>query len=91
VPLNKQALPKKWKQINLNNKIRVLEYKECIDAKIATKTKEDGIDKDWDDIKNSIIETAEETIGKETKRNKNDWWNTGCEEMLKQKNKTKLR
>jgi hypothetical protein len=44
------------------------------------------IEEERQDIKNIIFDAANDNIRYETRKPRNDWWDGGCDLMLKEKN-----
>ncbi|CAG9831882.1 unnamed protein product [Diabrotica balteata] len=77
-----------WSKLNTDNANR----------KFCTKLEEkllvlnpSNIDKTWEDIKESILTTAEETIGLMEDNKRKDWYDKECEQASKDKDKARHR
>jgi hypothetical protein len=50
-----------------------------------------GIEEEWQNIKNIILNAANYNTGHEIRKPRNDWWDGECELMAKEKNKARVK
>ena len=82
---------KRWNPKNLNDEHRLNEYKNVLQMKLNEKQESNQIEREWCNIKECIIEAAEETIGVSGKKERNEWWDDECRAVILEKNKARLR
>ncbi|KAJ9587668.1 hypothetical protein L9F63_018920, partial [Diploptera punctata] len=79
----------KWNKQNLQNSDKLKQYKEVLISKIKDlpENENENINDKWNKLKNTIIEAAEQTIQKQEKTERNEWWDNDCREIIDQKMK----
>lgn len=84
---------KKWETDALKNKETLKRYQEKYISNIQGQTDNTkDIEKQWKQLQNNIIKTAQQVLTKKTSKNTNkDWYDEECEDARKQKNMARMR
>ena len=83
---NNAVKQKKWNQSNLQNPAELNQYRSCFCNKLIGKEVQQDIEEEWKNIKEAIIESANEVIQTQSISNKNEWWDELCKLIMTQKN-----
>lgn len=81
--------PKKWNTENLKDPALRIEYQERITEKLARLEDVPQSQNKWQAIKRVMLEAAEETIGVEGRKRRNDWYDQECLAAIADKNKAR--
>jgi len=63
-----------WNKSNLKNPTKLLEYRRALYAKLKNQTQSQDVEQEWNLIKRTITDAANETIQTQSKKQKNEWW-----------------
>jgi hypothetical protein len=63
----------KWNQNNLQNPIKLKQYRKCLYNKLIKKGIQHDIEEEWTHIKQAIIESAKEVIQTQNTFKRNEW------------------
>jgi hypothetical protein len=83
---NNAVKQKKWNQSNLQNPANLNQYTARLCNKLIGKKVQQDIKEKWKNIKETIIESANEVIQTQNTSNKNEWWDESCKLIMTQKN-----
>jgi len=82
----KQKYKLRWDVHKLENKNKKNEYQECITGKLRQIERKQDVNEVWINIKNVILESANEKIGEQSKERNQDWYDEECQIAMKEKN-----
>jgi predicted NAD-dependent protein-ADP-ribosyltransferase YbiA (DUF1768 family) len=68
---NKAVKQKKWNQSNLQNPAKLKQYRTCLYNKLIGKEVQHDTEEEWTNIKETIIESANEVIQTQNTSNRN--------------------
>jgi len=77
----------KWNQSNLQDPAMLKQYRTCLHNRLIGKEVQQDIEGEWTQIKEAIIESANEVIQTQTTYNRNEWWDESCKLIMSQKKK----
>ena len=69
---NNAVKQKKWNQSNLQNLAKLKQYRSCLYNKLTGKEVQQDIEEEWKNIKETIIESANEVIQTHNTSNRNE-------------------
>jgi hypothetical protein len=81
----------RWNLHNLHNTEKIFKYRKAVGDKLEQVLIAEEIEEEWQYIKNIILDAANDNIGHETRKPRNDWWDGRCELMAKEKNKARVK
>jgi hypothetical protein len=81
----------KWNQSNLQDPAVLKQYRTCLHNRLIGKEAQQGIEGEWTQIKEAIIESANEVIQTQATSNRNEWWDGSCNLIMSQKNEARNR
>jgi len=85
---NNQTPKYKWDVQLLNQREKINKYQENIQVKLQEDKEETDINRDWQNLKQVILEAAKEF--KSTKDMKNNhWWDDECKRVIQEKNEAR--
>jgi len=61
------------------------QYRTCLHNRLIGKEAQEDIKGEWTQIKEAIIESANEVIQKQATSNRNEWWDKSCKLLVSQK------
>jgi len=64
-------------------------YKTCLHNRLIGKGVQQFIEGEWTQIKEAIIESANEVIQTQATSNTNEWWDESCKLIMSQKNEAR--
>jgi hypothetical protein len=70
---NKAVKQKKWNQSSLRNPAKLKQYRTCLCNKLIGKEVQQDIEEEWANIKETLIESANEVIQTQNTSNRNEW------------------
>jgi len=76
----------KWNQSNLQDPAMLKQYRTCLHNRLIGKEAQQDIEGEWTQIKEAIIESANEVIQTQVTSNRNEWWDESCKLIMSQKN-----
>jgi hypothetical protein len=79
----------KWNQSNLQDPAILKQYRTCLHNRLIGKEVQQDIEGEWTQIKEAIIESANEVIQTQTTYNRNEWWDESFKLIMSQKNKAR--
>jgi len=82
----KQKCKLRWDIHKLENKDKKNEHQEYITGKLRQIERKQDVNEEWINIKNIILESANEKIGEERKERNQDWYDEECQIAMKEKN-----
>jgi hypothetical protein len=86
---NNAVKEKKWNQSNFQNPAKLNQYRSCLYNKLIGKEVQQDIEEEWKNIKETIIESANEVIRTQNTSNRNEWWDESCKLIMTQKNEAR--
>ena len=86
---NNAVKQKKWNQSHLQNPAKWKQYRSCLYNKLIGKEVQQDIKEEWKNIKEIIIELANEVIQTQNTSNRNEWWDKSCKLIMTQKNEAR--
>jgi len=85
----KTTKQRKWNQSNLQDPAMLKQYRTCLHNRLIGKEVQQDTEGEWTQIKETIIESANEVIQTQTTPNKNEWWDESCKLIVSQKNEAR--
>jgi len=79
----------KWNRSNLQDPAMLKQYRTCLHNRLIGKEAQQDIEGEWAQIKEAIIESANEVIQTQATSNRNEWWDESCKLMMLQKNEAR--
>jgi len=79
----------KWDKSNLKNPIKLLEYRRALYTILSKQTQQQDVEQEWEQIKKAIIETANEVIQKQDRKQRSEWWDQDCQLANMRKNEAR--
>ena len=70
----------------MENKDKENEYQEHITGKLRQIERKQDVNEEWINIKNVILESANEKVGEQRKERNRDWYDEECQIAMKEKN-----
>jgi hypothetical protein len=71
---------------NIRNPVKLKQYRQTIYEKLLQKIEQNEVNHEWENIKSTILESAEEIIKTREKHARNEWWDEECKEAISKKN-----
>jgi hypothetical protein len=75
-----------WNNNTFKGTTKIRQYKTELHRKLIELPEIQEINKEWEEVKNAIIETANNVIKKQDKQNRNEWWDEECWRVILEKN-----
>ena len=82
----KQKYKLRWDIHQLKYKDKKNVYQEHITGKLRQIERKQDVNEEWINIKNVIVESANEKIGEQRKESNQDWYDEECHIAMKEKN-----
>jgi len=79
----------KWNQSNLQDPTMLKQYRTCLHNRLIGKEAQQDIKGEWTQIKEAMIESANEVIQTQATSNRNEWWDESCKLIMSQKNEAR--
>ncbi|PSN53384.1 hypothetical protein C0J52_03797 [Blattella germanica] len=81
----------KWNKQNLQCSGTLKQYKDILYSKLRDMPEDENenVTEKWNKLKNAITEAAEQTIQKQGKTKKNEWWDNDCKKIINGKNEAR--
>ena len=76
----------KWNQSNLQDPAKLKQYRTCLHNRLIGKEAQQDIEGEQTQIRDTIIESANEVIQTQATSNRNEWWDKSCKLIMSQKN-----
>jgi len=76
---------RKWNQTNLQDHAMLKQYRTWLHNRLRGKEVQQDIEGEWTQIKEAIIESANEVIQTQTTSSRNEWWDESCKLIMSQK------
>jgi hypothetical protein len=89
VDKNRQTLKHKWDRQSLNQKEKISQYQEKIQSKMQEIREETNINQDWQNLKQMILESANEFKLSKDSKNTNHWSDDECKRAIQGKNEAR--
>jgi hypothetical protein len=86
---NKAVMQKKRNQSNLQNPAKLKQHRTRLCDKLIGKEVHQGIEEERTNIKETIIDSANEVIQTQNTSNRNEWWDELCTLIMSQKNEAR--
>jgi hypothetical protein len=86
---NNAVKQRKLNQSNLQNPAKLNQYRSCLYSKRVGKEEQQDIEEEWKNIKETILESANEVIQTQNNFNRNEWWDESCKLIMTQKNEAR--
>jgi len=86
---NNAVKQKKWNQSNLQKPAKLKQYRSCLYNKLIGKEVQQDIEEEWKNIRETIIESANEVIQTQNTSNMNGWWDESYKLIMTQKNEAR--
>jgi hypothetical protein len=86
---NNAVKQNKWNQSNLQNPAKLNQYRSCFYNKLIRKEVQQNIEEEWKNIKETIIESANEVIQTQNTSNRNAWWDESYNLIMTQQNEAR--
>lgn len=86
--MKKPVKAAKWNKSNIQDQGKLKEYRMKLVEFLKNCCEQDwqDVNEHWKVVKEGIIKAADEVIGKQGKRPKNEWWDKDCESAVQKKN-----
>jgi acyl-homoserine lactone acylase PvdQ len=81
----------KWNQKTLQNANNLKQYRTSLCNKFHEQRIQQDIEKEWAHIKQTIIESANESIQTQNTPLRNEWWDEECKQIMTQKNEAQTK
>ena len=75
-----------WNKNAFTDTTKIRQYKTELHKKLIELPETQEINKEWEGVKNAIIEAANNIIKKQDKQNRNEWWDEECRRAIQEKN-----
>ena len=75
-----------WNKSNSQDPAMLKQYRKYLHNRLIGKEVQQDIEGVWTQIKEAIIESANEVIQTQTTSNRNEWWDESCKVKMSQKN-----
>jgi hypothetical protein len=90
-PKNRQVQKHKWDRQSLNQNEKISKYQESLQLMLQEIKEETDIDKDWQNIKQGILNTVTEFQLARGVKKPNHWWDDECKKAIQEKNAARTR
>jgi hypothetical protein len=88
---NNNTQRKQWNRKNLQNKEKLKQYRQSLHNKLEITEECQNVNNEWQQIKDSVLNTAIEMIQNENKKPQNKWWNDECRKAMEEKNLARMK
>jgi hypothetical protein len=79
----------KWNKANVQNPTKHRQYRTSLHNKLKILPNAINVEEDWERIKVAITEAANETIHKQNRTPRNEWWDEECRQSIERKNEAR--
>jgi hypothetical protein len=81
----------KWNRINLQDINKLKQYRQHLHNKLEGKAESQNINNEWMNIKESVLDSANEVIQIQKYKVYNEWWDEECRVAIEKKNEARMK